>query len=86
MTDDTSHPFAPLVLEALAGHGLRPRVDTSVDLLREQVNDLYRYEIRRLRARLLAGGIPKADYANAVRTLRQRYLVLSLPRQHWRLP
>ena len=85
MSDDSSRPFAPLVLEALAGHGLRPRVDTSVDRLREQVNDLYRYEIRQLRARLLAGEIPKADYANAVRTLRQRYLVLSLPREHWRI-
>ena len=25
-------PFAPVVLDALAGHGLKPRADTSVDL------------------------------------------------------
>lgn len=76
--------FTPLVLEALAGHGLCPRPDTSVDVLRDQVSDLYRYEIRQLRARLLAGAIPKARYADAVRTLRLRYLLLSLPKEHWR--
>jgi len=79
-------PFSPLVLHALASHGLRPRHDTSVDLLRAQVSDLYRYEIRQLRARLLAGAIPKARYADAVRTLRLRYLLLSLPREQWHEP
>jgi hypothetical protein len=78
-------PFTPLVLDTLAGHGLRPRPDTSVDLLRDQVSDLYRYEIRQLRARLLAGGIAKAHYADAVRALRLRYLLLSLPKDHWRV-
>ena len=77
-------PFSPLVREALAGHGLRPKATTSVELLRGQVNDLYRYEIRQLRGRLLAGEIPKAHYADAVRTLRTRYLLLSLPRDRWR--
>ena len=55
-----------------------------MDLLRGQVSDLYRYEIRQLRAHLLAGGIPKASYADAVRALRLRYLILSLPKDHWR--
>jgi hypothetical protein len=78
-------PFTPLVLDALACHGLRPKPGTSVDLLRAQVNDLYRYEIRQLRARLLAGGIAKGSYADAVRALRLRYLLLSLPKDHWRV-
>lgn len=78
-------PLSPLVLEALAGHGLRPLPDTSVDVLRDQVSDLYRYEIRQLRARLLAGGIAKASYADAVRALRLRYLLLSLPKDQWRV-
>ena len=85
MTEHDLPPFAPLVLEALAGHGLRPRPGTSVGLLRAQVSDLYRYEIRRLRGRLLAGEIPKASYADAVRTLRLRYLLLSLPGDRWRV-
>ena len=77
--------FSPLVLETLAGHGLRPRAGTPVDLLRAQVSDLYRYEIRRLRGRLLAGDIPRASYADAVRALRRRYLLLSLPKGQWRV-
>lgn len=81
----TAPPLSPLVLDALASHGLRPRVDTSVDLLRALVSDLYRYEIRQLRGRLLAGGIAKASYADAVRALRLRYLLLSLPKDHWRV-
>jgi hypothetical protein len=85
MTDETSRPFASLVLDALAGHGLKPRADTPVGVLRAQVNDLYRYEIRVLRGRLLAGEIPKASYADAVRALRLRYLLLSLPRDQWRV-
>ena len=84
MTKAGVPPFAPLVLEALAGHGLRPRPDTPIERLRDQVNDLYRFEIRQLRSRLLAGDIPKASYADAVRALRTRYLLLSLPREHWR--
>ena len=78
-------PFSPLVLYALAGHGLRPQPETSVDALRAQVSDLYRYEIRQLRGRLLAGDIPKASYADAVRALRLRYLLLSLPKDQWRV-
>ncbi|BCS33441.1 hypothetical protein TBR22_A26680 [Luteitalea sp. TBR-22] len=77
--------FSSLVLDALASHGLRPRPDTTVDLLRGQVNDLYRYEIRQLRRRLLAGEIPKDGYADAVRALRLRYLLLSLPKEQWRV-
>lgn len=77
--------FSPHVLDALAVHGLRPRPDTSVDLLRAQVNDLYRYEIRQMRQRLLAGDIAKRDYADAVRALRLRYLLLSVPKDQWRV-
>lgn len=84
VADDLSRPFAPVVLEALAGHGLRPSARTSIALLRAQVNDLYRYEIRQLRARLLAGDIVKVAYADHVRALRQRYLLLSLPVERWR--
>ncbi len=84
MPDDVNRAFSPLVLEALAGHGLRPRPDTPVEVLRGQVNDLYRYEIRALRTSLLAGAIPKSSYADAVRDLRRRYLLLSLPRELWR--
>jgi hypothetical protein len=34
------------VLEELARHGLKPTATTSPERLREQINDLYRIEIR----------------------------------------
>ena len=37
------------VLDELARHGLAPTPDTRPELLREQINDLYRIEIRKLR-------------------------------------
>ena len=57
----------PEILEALAEHGLRPRRDTPVAMLREQINDLYRIEIRKLR----------------VVELRKRYVLLSIPVDRW---
>jgi hypothetical protein len=71
------------ILDELAGHGLIPRPDTSPQLLRDAVRDLYKYEIRRLRDRLIAGEIPKRDYAGYVIALRKRYRVLSVPTSLW---
>jgi hypothetical protein len=75
--------FRPRVLEELARHGLKPGPATTVPQLRDAVRDLYRYEIRRLRSELLAGRILKADYANRVIELRERYPLLSLPMEMW---
>jgi hypothetical protein len=70
------------VLDALAGHGIRPTARSSPDLVREYVRELYKYEIRRLRERLLAGAFPRGAYAERVSMLRSRYGVLALlPRQ-----
>jgi hypothetical protein len=77
--------FRPRVLDELARHGLRPGPTTTADQLRDAVRDLYRYEIRKLRAELLAGRIRKADYAGHVIALRQRYPLLSLPTGLWLL-
>jgi hypothetical protein len=66
------------VLERLEAHGIRPRPTTPPDLVREFVNDLYRYEIRRLRDRLLRGEFPKQTYSDRVVTLRNKYSILAL--------
>lgn len=71
------------ILDELARHGLLPGPDTRPDQLRDAVRDLYKYEIRRLRDRLLAGDILKRDYAGHVVALRQRYWVLSVPTDLW---
>jgi hypothetical protein len=71
------------VLEELARHGVAPGDDTPPELIHEFVNDLYVFEIRRLKKQMLAGEIPKVDYARHVKTLRMRYPILSLPVRFW---
>lgn len=66
------------VLEKLEGHGIRPRSTSRPELVREYVNDLYRYEIRRLRDRLVRGEFPKNTYFDRVVALRNKYSVLAL--------
>lgn len=78
--------YRPEVLEALARHGLVPRPETPPQFLRDAVNDLYRHEIRRLRARLLRREFPKADYVPKVIELRGKYLLLSMPLDDWLEP
>ncbi len=75
--------YRPEVLEALGRHGIVPRDDTPPALVREYLNDLYRYEIRRLRARLLRGEFPKATYSGRVAQLRDRYLLLAIRTDDW---
>ena len=71
------------ILSALADHGLQPLPTTSPETLRDAVRDLYLYEIRRLRGRLIAGAIAKPDYAGHVIELRWRYPILSVPLPQW---
>ena len=71
------------VLEALEAHGIRPTAATPPQLAHEYVSDLYRFELRRLRARQVRGDIPKQEYSRHVVALRKRYLLVSLPLRHW---
>jgi hypothetical protein len=71
------------VLEALARHGLKPGPDTSPGFLRDCLNDLYRYELRRLRDRLLRKEFPQGELAGRVIDLRRRYPLLSVPVERW---
>jgi hypothetical protein len=73
----------PEILEALAAHGLRPKPDTPAALLREQISDLYRVEIRKLRDRCRAGEFPMTELAPRVVELRKRYVLLSIPIDRW---
>jgi hypothetical protein len=77
--------YRPEVIDELARHGLVPRADTPPARLREQINDLYRLEIRALRDRCRAGEFPTRDLAARVVELRKRYMLLSIPVERWTL-
>lgn len=74
------------VLEELARHGIIPVDDTPPEQAHQFVNDLYVFEIRRLKKQMLAGEIPKQDYAKRVEELRKHYPILSLPVRFWTEP
>jgi hypothetical protein len=78
-----SYEYAPEALEVLASHGLQPGPRTRPAVVRGALNDLYRYEIRRLRGRLLTGGIARELYADHVIELRRQYWLLSIPVERW---
>jgi hypothetical protein len=80
-----TYRYRPEVLEALARHGLAPREATSPQTLRDAINGLYRYEIRRLKGRLLRGEFPREEYVPKVIDLRGKYLLLSMPMAEWTL-
>jgi hypothetical protein len=75
--------FRAEVVEELARHGLRPGPSTSPEKLREQVNDLYRYEIRKLRDRCRAGEFSTRELPARVVELRKSYVLLSIPLAQW---
>lgn len=68
---------------ALEDHGVSPRDGTSPTVVRAFLNDLYRFEIRRLKERHLAGQVAKADYVPHVVLLRKKYVALSLTPDQW---
>lgn len=71
------------VLNQLIKHGVMPDEGTPPALVHDFINDLYLYEIRSLKRRMLSGEIPRAEYADHIRRLRDRYPVLGLPVQFW---
>ena len=74
------------VLAQLAAHGIQPTRATPPERVHEFVNDLYRYELRRLRDRLLRREIRKPDYYAHVVEVRRRYPVLAMKPWQWLEP
>lgn len=75
--------YPPELADALLTFGLKPTADTPPSLVRDALSDLYRYEIRRLRQRLLDGAVAKPNYVDEVIKLRKKYWPLSLQAEHW---
>jgi hypothetical protein len=75
--------YDPELLEALSALGIVPQPHTTPEQAKDAAMDLYRYELRRLRDRLLKREIPKAGYSDRVIELRRRYWMLSVPLHQW---
>lgn len=78
-----TYRYRPDVLRVLLEHGLRPQPHTPPSRVHELLSDLYRYELRRLRERLVRREIPKVGYKERVIALRQRYPLVSLKPEFW---
>jgi hypothetical protein len=78
--------YRPEVVEQLWAHGVHPRATTAPELVHEFVSDLYRYELRRLRDRLVRREIPKVGYYDRVIELRRKYPLVSLKPTQWLIP
>ena len=71
------------MIEQLLVHGVKPTPATPPELVHELLNDLYRYELRRLRGRLLRREVAKTDYFDLVVAVRRRYPLLSQRVSQW---
>ena len=78
-----SWSYPPELLTAPAPLGLAPTAATPPVLAREAVDELYKYELRRLRDQLRAGQVERSSYLARVIALRKKYWVLSLPLSAW---
>ena len=79
----TTYRYRPEVLAQLLLHGVRPAAHTPPELVYDFVNDLYRYELRRLRHALVTGVIPKVGYYDRVVELRRKYPLVSFKPHLW---
>lgn len=79
----SAYRYRPAVVEQLWQHGVHPTGATRPELVHEFVSDLYRFELRRLRDRLVRREIPKAGYYDRVVVLRMKYPLISLKPYEW---
>jgi hypothetical protein len=83
VTSGVIYRYKEGILAQLAAHGVHPTPETPPEKVHEFVNDLYRYELRRLRDRLRRGEIAKLDYYDLVVQIRRRYPALALKPWQW---
>ena len=78
-----TYDYPEKILAQLEIHGVRPVPGTRPELLHEFVSDLYRFELRRLRRRQVAGDLPRDQYVPHVVELRKKYILISIPVRLW---
>jgi hypothetical protein len=83
MSVATTYRYRDEVRVLLWRHGVSPTAATPPSVVHEFVSDLYRFELRQLRDRLVRREIPKAGYRDRVIALRQKYPLVSLNPEQW---
>ena len=83
---DVTYTYRADVLRDIERHGVRPLPHTPPERVRDFVRELYKFEIRRLRERMLRREFPKPEYAARVDELRRAYPVLALLPAQFLLP
>ncbi len=83
MTSERCFHYRREILDQLWVHGVHPSERTPPAVVHELVSDLYRYELRRLRDRLLKKEFPKPEYYGRVVELRKRYWLVSMKPEEW---
>lgn len=78
-----TYRYRPEILVDLARHGVIPGPTTSPAFVRAFLNEIYRYELRLLRNRLLQREFPKRAYFGKVVEIRNRYRVMAIPLGEW---
>jgi len=71
------------VLAELWKYGVRPTEYTPPELVRGFINELYKFELRKLRDRYVRGEFPKREYHRLVIQIRDKYPVLALRPRQW---
>jgi len=78
--------YRPEILAQLLEHGVRPAGGARPSLVFSFLNDLYRYELRRLKQRRAAKHIAPQEYAAHVVAIRRRYPLVSVQVRFWTVP
>ena len=78
--------YRPEIMAQLAAHGIQPSSSTRPAVVLDYLNDLYRYELRRLRARLRRREFPQREYYGMVVDVRRKYPLVSVHLNHWTNP
>jgi hypothetical protein len=75
--------YPPELVAGLNRIGVPHSGDLSPAVTREAADDIYKDELRALRARLLAGEFDRARYVELIIELRKKFWILTLPLSAW---
>ena len=83
MADKPVFNYREDVLAECRRYGIFPTEHTPPAVARGFLNELYKFELRKLRDRYIRREFPKAEYHRLVIAIRDKYPALALPPRLW---